>query len=183
MSSKGLAFIVFLTVLPFVGFYIGRYVIKPAYHDSTVVTTQKPSAGNSEFTIKKSAGDPNYKGSYKYELWKADNSGGKPIYSIINWFGFSYDVSDDKKYIAILNYGESMGDEKLTIIRTDGKIVKDFADLRTQHTLVPFSWTGHFYWLSEGIPLGESEGITSIIRVDADTLKMDRFVNTNFQRQ
>jgi len=172
--SKALAMLLFI-FLPFAGFYLGiRYqeTIKMG-RSSVDVAIQSPGATKAEFTIKKSAGSSNYPGSYKYELWKSDGLGhGLAIYSIVNWFGFGYDVTEDKAYIAILNYGESMGDETLIIIRNDGQVVKDFGHLDSPQSLVPIYWIEHFYWLSAGIPIDQPAGT---IRVDADTLKVDRY--------
>lgn len=172
--SKVLAVLLFI-LLPFAGFYLGIMYQKAVKmgESSVDVAVQKPSVTKTEFMIKKSAGNSNYPGSYKYELWKNDGSGDGPaIYSVVNRNGFGYDVTEDKKYIAILNYGESTGDETLTIIQNDGQVVKNFGHLDSPQSLVPFSWTEHFYWLSAGIPIGQPAGT---IRVDADTLKVDRY--------
>lgn len=108
---------------------------------------------------------------YKYELVKNSHSGaGTVLYSITNLNGFSYDVSKDGKYIAILNYAESMGDETLTIIKSDGSNLKDFGHLDSPQTLAPIYWTDPYYWLFKGIPIGEPSGV---VRVNADTNQVD----------
>lgn len=113
-------------------------------------------------------GDPN---SFKYDLVRTDVTGDKKIiYSLVNWFGFEYEVSDDAKYVAIINYGESAGDETLTIIKNDGQLVKNFEPFSFPGRLIPIEWTEHFYWLYLGIPSGDPTGI---IRVNADTLEAD----------
>lgn len=172
--SKALAMLLFI-LLPFAGFCLGISYQKTIRmgRNSVDVAVQKPSAIKAEFTIKKSAGNSSYPGSYKYELRKNDGlGGGLAIYSVINWFGFTYDVSEDGEYIAILNLGESMGDETLTIIKNNGQVVKDFGHLDSPQSLVPIYWIEHFYWLSAGIPIGQPAGT---IRIDADTLKVDRY--------
>lgn len=157
--------------LPLIGFYLGT-----KYQGTNFNEIMQPGSAKEVFSIKKTAGDPDYSGSFKYELWKDDTSGKSVIYSVVNWNGFRYDVSEDKKYIAILNYGESTGDETFIIIRDNGQVVKDFGNLDSKQTLSPFYWTEHFYWFSEGVPIVEQP--MGVIRVDADTLKIDRFVNT-----
>lgn len=172
--SKLLALMLFI-MLPFIGFYLGvKYeAIKYTAYKTPGYDLQKTITTKGEFTINKGAKDSNDPNSFKYELIKIGNSGEtKVIYSVVNWFGFGYEVSDDKIYIAIINYSEAMGDETLTIIKNDGQLVKNFGHFNLSQTLVPFSWTGHFYWLSNGIPIGDPIGV---IRVDADTLKVDYY--------
>ena len=104
---------------------------------------------------------------FKYELWK----GNELIFSITNMFGFSFDVSQDGKYIAIIIYGESMGDEQFTLITSEGKILKEFGLLQKSRSINPMMWIDSDFWLTEGFPI---EAV-SVIRVNAKTLEVTRY--------
>lgn len=135
--------------------------------------TQKQNL-KEKYTIKKDPGNTSDPNSYKYELLKTDDSGvNQVIYSIVNWNGFNYQASEDNNYIAILNYGESLGDETFTLMRGDGKVIKEFGHLDSPQALIPFYWTDHYYWLSMGIPVGDPVGV---IRVNADNLEVNRYM-------
>lgn len=188
--SKVVALIIFI-ILPFTGFYLGmRYqevtgtpgrtaelqVPKSVASESAkVVNTEltigvKDTSGN-RYLTKKSSGKPDYPGSSTYELWKYDPlDRGSAIYSITNINGFNFQISGDGQFIAVLNFGESMGDEVLTIIKNNGQVVKVFSDLQHNQHLEVVGWAGHNYWLSEGEPRP-----IAAIRIDADTLGVKRF--------
>ena len=178
--SKLLTLFLFIT-LPFIGFYFGIEYQKIKADSSDCADKKIKGSVNTDdlgptYTLEKSSENYNDQNSFKYDLVRTDVSGDrKTIYSIINWFGFSYDVSDDDQYIAIINYGESSGDETLTIIKNNGQLVSNFEQLISPQGLNPMGWTEHFYWLYHGIPIGESVGV---IRVDADTLKVDYYSPT-----
>lgn len=105
------------------------------------------------------------------ELWKYDSQKqGTLLYSITNMFGFDYDVSPDSQYIAILNKGESMGDETFTLTRSNGQLVKDFSSLKHQYALRLDSWSNHIFTLHEGEPDTPNYSID----INADTLTSTR---------
>lgn len=188
--SKVVALILFVA-LPFVGFYLGiKYqeiigttvhtaelqILKPVASESAKVANTestievKDPSGN-KYLTKKSSGKPDYPGFFTYELWKYDPlDHGSVIYSITNINGFNFQISDDGQLIAILNYGESMGDEVLSIIKNNGQVVKVFGDLRHYQHLGAVGWSGHNYWLSEGEPQP-----IAAIRIDVDALGVERF--------
>lgn len=167
----------------FIGYYFGSQKSATVTKDLQIVTVPSPqqlsrydeqqlekASPKMSYKIKKEAGQVGDSNSYKYTLV---SEAGKDIYSIVNGKGFIFDVSDDNKYIAIINYSESMGDETLTLLDTDGKILKEFGHLESPQTLIPFNWTDHFYWISMGIPIGDPTGV---VRIDADTLKVDTYL-------
>lgn len=161
-----LALVIFL---PLIGFYLGiRYV-----SFSKSLNTDQGNLTDKEFTVNKTLVDAKDPNTFKYELLRTNVSGEtKVIYSVVNGFGFSYEVSDNKQFIAIINYSEASGGETLTIIKNDGQLVKDFGRVHTSQILVPLRWTDNYYWLSQGAPIGNPAGV---IRVDVDTLEIDYY--------
>lgn len=189
-SSKALALILFIA-LPFLGFCLGmRYqeltgvinssanllVSKPVASESAKVANTESTIGvkdpsGNRYLTKKSIGKPSYPWSSTYELWKYDPlDRGSVIYSITNINGFNFQLSDDGQFIAVLNYGESMGDEVLTIIKNNGQVAKTFGDLKNYQHLETLGWSGHNYWLTDGGP-----ETVSTIQVNADTFEVNRF--------
>jgi len=140
---------------------------------SSEVNAQKQNP-NLKYTVKKETGNTKDSNSYKYSLISIGGSEkDKVIYSITNWFGFEYQVSDDNNFIAILNNGESLGDETLTLIRKDGRVLKEFGHLDSPQALVPFYWIENYYFISMGIPIGDPVGV---IRINANTLGVDKYL-------
>jgi hypothetical protein len=166
--SKILALFIFIT-FPFLGFYLG-YQIPHSVPVPDPVISSKPITQN--YHLQKSPSnktDPFGGKNYQYDLIKTDVFGKNIIvYSLTNWNGFSYQVSDDGKFIAIINNSMAMGDETITLINSNGQVLKEFGHLDSPQALIPLLWTDHSYWLSMGIPIGEPIGT---IRIDADTLK------------
>ena len=132
------------------------------------------------YHIKKIPGDINNPGISEepfdasfntYQLWKVDN---KPhpllLYQIINWFGFAFDVSSDGKYIAITNWGESMGDETFTLVNSQGKQLRDYATFNASFHRIPLGWSNHDYWLGVG-----DAPRTAFIKVNADDLSINMY--------
>lgn len=132
------------------------------------------------YHIKKILGDINNPGIFEepfdeaintYQLWRIDNQP-RPmlLYQIVNWFGFSFDVSSDGKYIAITNWGESMGDETFTLVDNQGKKLRDYAGFNAPFHRVPLGWSRHDYWMGVGdIPR------TAFIKVNAENLSVHTY--------
>ncbi|MBW6441889.1 hypothetical protein K0B04_03220 [Patescibacteria group bacterium] len=180
-TSKLFALFLFIA-LPFIGFYFGTKYQKVQnsfldcldenLKESLVTDISKPT-----YFIDKNVVDSSDSNSFRYDLVRTDFSESRNvIYSLVNWFGFEYEVSDDDQYVAIINYGESAGDETFTLIKNNGELVKEFQDLNSSQRLVPMHWTEHFYWLYQGIPTEDPSGV---IRVNADTLEVDYY---NFEQ-
>lgn len=176
--------VILILFFGFVGFGIGGYLIG-RMESIKVVPTAVPNQisvvtpQNSKYSVKKEAGSKNDPSSYKYSLIRSDSIGkSKTIYAITNWFGFIYEVSKDDKYIAILNNGESMGDETLVLILNDGTVLKEFGHLESPQSLIPIYWTDHYFWMYMGIPIGQPAGV---LRINAETLEVDRYLNSPFE--
>lgn len=174
-TSKTIALIMFV-LLPFIGFYVGRKFATQTYR-YTPANEDTEAANKSKFSLYKGEQDKDDKSSYKYDLVKKDADGQETtIFSVTNWNGFGYQVSADQKYIAVIIYGESMGDETLTLIDSNGKVLKDFGRMDSPQSLQPIKWIEHTYWISEGVPIGEPAGV---IRIDAETLEFETFQKRN----
>ena len=175
--SKLFALFLFIA-LPFIGFYFGIKYQKLQYVsldflNETVAKNIGSNISKPSYKIEKSVVETNDPNSFKYDLIRTDIEGEKKvIYTLVNWFGFGYEVSDDDKYIAIDNYGESGGDETLTIIKNDGELVKNFEHSLDAGWLIPIEWTEHYYWLYRDVPVLEPRGV---VRVNADTLEVNYY--------
>lgn len=134
------------------------------------ISNQSLSPSDTTYSIQKKQ-ISNKSDSYKYSLI---SNNGEIIYSVTNYYGFNFQSSNDNKYIAIINYSSSVGDETLTLIDNQGKVLKNYGHLNSPQGIVPLTWSDHYFWISMGPPMGEPYGV---VRINAENLEFNTYIS------